>query len=96
MHPLLLQSFPLYFLLAALLTLATLLWQQRRAPYTCYAQVLFYAVFFGGTAALEPLRENYLTLNNWLAAAATAVTAGFLLGHAVAGNRTASSLAGAR
>ncbi|MFQ5667631.1 MAG: hypothetical protein ACE5I7_14560, partial [Candidatus Binatia bacterium] len=78
-HPL-----QLYLLLAAALTPACLLWQRRRAPYAGYPQLLFYVLFFGSTALLEPLRANYLTLNNWLAPAAAVVAAGLLLGRALA------------
>ncbi|MFQ5668836.1 MAG: prolipoprotein diacylglyceryl transferase family protein [Candidatus Binatia bacterium] len=78
-HPL-----QLYFLLAALLIFGILLWQQRRGvPYPGSPQLLFYALFFGSTALLEPLRQNSLTLNNWLAPAAAVVAAGLLLGRAL-------------
>jgi prolipoprotein diacylglyceryltransferase len=91
-HPL-----QLYFLIAALLTLAILLWQRRRAPYPGYLQLLFYTLFFGTTAALEPLRENYLTLNHWLAPVAMVIAAGVLFGSALAprGRAAATSKAAA-
>jgi len=78
-HPL-----QLYFLSAAVLTLLVLVWQRPRAPYPGYLQLLFYLFFFGSTAALEPLRENYLTLNNWIAPGAAAVAAGILAGRSLA------------
>ncbi len=73
-HPL-----QLYFLLAAGITLAIVLWQQRRARFAGSVQLVFYAFFFGSTALLEPLRQNYLTLNNWLAPVAAVLAAGVLL-----------------
>jgi phosphatidylglycerol---prolipoprotein diacylglyceryl transferase len=75
-HPL-----QLYFLIAALLTLVLLVWQHRRASYPGYTQLLFYTLFFGSTAVLEPLRQNYLTLNNWLCPVAAVVAGGVLLGR---------------
>lgn len=71
------QSLPvhplqLYFLVAAAVTFVILLWWQRRPHASGTVQPLFYLLFFGTTAALEPLRENSLTFNNWLAPAATA------------------------
>jgi phosphatidylglycerol:prolipoprotein diacylglycerol transferase len=75
-HPL-----QIYFLIAALLTLILLVWQRRRASYPGYIQLVFYALFFSSTAALEPLRQNYLTLNNWLCPVAAAVAGGVLLGR---------------
>jgi phosphatidylglycerol---prolipoprotein diacylglyceryl transferase len=76
-HPL-----QLYFLSAAVLTLVLLVWQRRRVLYPGYIQVLFYTLFFGSTAVLEPLRQNYLTLNNWLCPIAAVVAGGVLLGRA--------------
>jgi hypothetical protein len=40
---------------------------------------LFYALFFLSTAGLELLRENYLTLNNWIAPSAGAIASVLLL-----------------
>ncbi len=88
-HPL-----QLYFVVAAAVTLAILRWPSVRssrspalsrespgvrAGYPGERQLLFHTLFFGSTALLEPLRENYLTLNNWLAAAAALVAAGLWL-----------------
>lgn len=78
-HPL-----QLYFVLAAVLTWGALLWHRRASPYPGHQQLVFYALFFGTTAALEPLRENYLTLNHWLAPIATAIACGVLLGRSLA------------
>lgn len=78
-HPL-----QLYFLLAALVTLGVLLWQGRRAWYPGSTQFLFYFLFFGTTALLEPLRENYLTLNNWLTPIAAMIAGGVLVGQGLA------------
>lgn len=74
-HPL-----QLYFLLAAVVTAGILFWQQRRVAWPGRVQLLFYVLFFGSTAALEPLRENYLTLNNWLAPFAAVLATGALVG----------------
>jgi phosphatidylglycerol:prolipoprotein diacylglycerol transferase len=74
------QSLPihplqLYFLLAALLALVVLLWQHRHSPYPGYVQALWYLMFFGSTALLEPLRQNHLTLNGYLAPTAALAAA---------------------
>jgi phosphatidylglycerol:prolipoprotein diacylglycerol transferase len=74
-HPL-----QLYFVLAAGVTFVALL-ALRGGSYVGHVQIVFYALFFGSTALLEPLRQNYLTLNNWLAPIATAVAAGVLVGR---------------
>jgi len=73
-HPL-----QLYFLAAAALTLGVLLRQQRRPHAPGSTQLLFYLLFFGSTAILEPLRQNALTFNNWLAPAAALICVGTFL-----------------
>jgi phosphatidylglycerol---prolipoprotein diacylglyceryl transferase len=83
-HPL-----QLYFLLAAGATAATLLWLQRRGSYDGCVQSVFYALFFGSTALLEPLRENFLTLNNWLAPLLAVVAGAVLVARALAVRGTA-------
>jgi len=77
-HPL-----QLYFLLAAMCMFGLLVWQQRRAQYPGHVQLLFYTLFFGSTAALEPLRQNYLTLNNWITSTVAAIAGGVLLRRAL-------------
>lgn len=72
-HPL-----QLYFVAAGVTTFVCLLWYQRRPRLPGSAQMLFYSLFFTTTAVLEPFRENYLTLNRWLAPA-LAVSSGALL-----------------
>jgi hypothetical protein len=42
-------------------------------------QLAFYALFFGSTAGLEPMRANFLTLNNILAPLAAVISAGWLI-----------------
>jgi phosphatidylglycerol:prolipoprotein diacylglycerol transferase len=88
-HPL-----QLYFLGAALAALVALVWQQRLAPYAGRTQLLFYATFFVTTAAFEPLRENYLTLNNWLAPLAAAIATTGLIASFVTDRGREWSLAG--
>jgi phosphatidylglycerol:prolipoprotein diacylglycerol transferase len=83
-HSLPVHPLQLYFLVAALLMLGVLLWQRRRAWREGQTQMLFYALFFASTALLEPLRENFLTLNNWLAPAAAAISAILLAGRGLA------------
>jgi len=78
-HPL-----QLYFLVAAALTFALLLWQQGRRHLPGYIQLLFYGLFFGSTAALEPFRQNPLTLNSCIVPAAALVAAALLFGRAIA------------
>ncbi len=73
-HPL-----QLYFLIAAIAGFGVLLLQGRDARYPGYLQLLFYAIFFGSTAALELFRENSLTLNNWLAATVAVISVGMLM-----------------
>jgi phosphatidylglycerol:prolipoprotein diacylglycerol transferase len=69
-HPL-----QLYFLLAALVAFVILLHQRRRSPFPGHAQALWYLLFFGSTALLEPLRQNHLTLNGYLAPSGALVAA---------------------
>jgi phosphatidylglycerol:prolipoprotein diacylglycerol transferase len=64
-HPL-----QLYFIGASLVTLALLVALDRLGSPDGVLQLVFYAVFFATTALLEPLRANFLTLNNLLAPAA--------------------------
>ena len=79
-HPL-----QLYFLAAAVLTLGLLVRYRLAAPYSGFLQLLFYGLFFSTTELLEPLRQNYLTLNSWLAPASTAIAAiSLVLGRVVA------------
>ncbi|MBX3025424.1 prolipoprotein diacylglyceryl transferase [bacterium] len=66
------QPLQLYFLGAAAFTFAVLLWLERRSPPLGMLQVAFFASFFLTTAVLEPLRENFLTLNQLLAPVAAA------------------------
>jgi len=72
-HPL-----QLYFLVAAVATLAVLAWLQRQPLRPGLSQILFYTLFFGSTALIEPLRQNHLTLNTWVVSI-TAVVAGGVL-----------------
>ncbi len=104
-HPL-----QLYFVLAAVATLAVLLWRPIRsspspapsrervgvrAGYPGQRQLLFYLLFFGSTALIEPFRGNYLTLNNWLAPVATVVAVAELLAGRVAVKGPGTAAAGA-
>jgi prolipoprotein diacylglyceryltransferase len=75
-HPL-----QLYFLLAAAVTAGVVVWLQRRAAFAGQVQLVFYALFFSSTALLEPLRQNSLTLNNWLCPIAAVAFAGVLAGR---------------
>jgi prolipoprotein diacylglyceryltransferase len=77
-HPL-----QLYFLIAAVTTLAVILRYKRRAPRSGHLQLLFYALFFATTAAFEPFRENHLTLNQWLAPTLAILAVGLLAGRAL-------------
>jgi len=61
-HPL-----QLYFLVAALSTVAILLWLQRLRPPLGSVYLAFCFLFFSSTTGLEPLRANHLTLNQWIA-----------------------------
>lgn len=72
-HPL-----QLYFLLASAATCLYLLWRSRDAE-PGSQQLLFYTLFFASTALLEPIRENSLTLNNWLVPVAATLSVTFLL-----------------
>jgi prolipoprotein diacylglyceryltransferase len=76
-HPL-----QLYFAGAAVMTLAVLLAHQRRHPEPGSTQLLFYLLFFGSTALLEPLREHPLILNTWLCAVGATITGLALLTRA--------------
>jgi phosphatidylglycerol:prolipoprotein diacylglycerol transferase len=78
-HPL-----QLYFLLAAVTSGAIVLKLQRRNAFPGSVQLVFYTLFFASTACLEPLRENFLTLNNWLAPLLTVIAGGLLLGLTLA------------
>jgi prolipoprotein diacylglyceryltransferase len=67
-HPL-----QLYFLVAALLSFLVLLSLQKRQFRPGRVQLVFYLLFFAGTAVIEPLRQNVLTLNNIVAPLAATV-----------------------
>ena len=71
-HPL-----QLYFLVAAAATMGLLLWFRGKLREGS-EQLLFYLLFFGTTALLEPLRANALTANQWLAPIAAASAAALL------------------
>lgn len=75
-HPL-----QLYFLLAAAASAAVVFALQRRASFPGQVQLAFYALFFASTALLEPLRQNQLTLNQWLNPIAALAAAAMLVGH---------------
>lgn len=81
-HPL-----QLYFLAAALMTLTVLLSLRSRPLPAGRLQVVFYLLFFGTTAVLEPLRQNLLTLNNIVAPLATLVCSAMALGWLIRGPR---------
>jgi phosphatidylglycerol:prolipoprotein diacylglycerol transferase len=66
-HPL-----QLYFVAAAALGLVALLLYRRAGPRPGSVQALWYLLFFGSTAMLEPLRQNHLTLNGLLTPTAAA------------------------
>lgn len=66
-HPL-----QLYFCVAAVVSLALLLWLRYSGEGVGEAQYCFFALFFSSTAVLELVRANYLTLNNWLVVPAAA------------------------
>ncbi len=89
-HPL-----QLYFLLSALLILVVLLRQRRGTLYPGYVQLVFYTLFFASTSVLEPLRENYLTLNNWLSPACALAASGVLIGRMLAVREMPKTIAGA-
>ncbi len=78
-HPL-----QLYFVGAAVLILLILVRHRGRDAAPGHTQLLFYALFFASTAALELLRQNRLTLNSWLVPVAAAVAAGTLVGRTLA------------
>jgi hypothetical protein len=86
-HPL-----QLYLCLAALAILAILVLAKGHGD-PGMRQLAFYALFFGSTAALEPMRANFLILNNILAPAAAIVTAGWLIGCWMRAPQTNDSLA---
>ena len=65
-HSLPVHPLQLYFVAAAVFTLMVLLWRSRHEPQPGSLQLLFYALFFVSTALIEPLRQNFLTLNNYL------------------------------
>jgi phosphatidylglycerol:prolipoprotein diacylglycerol transferase len=73
-HPL-----QLYFLLAAVAIFAVLVFLGRHSPAPGLLQVVFYLLFFGSTALIEPFRETHLTLNRMLAPAAFGIAATLLL-----------------
>jgi phosphatidylglycerol:prolipoprotein diacylglycerol transferase len=85
-HPL-----QLYFLGAALLTIAILLLLQRRNPLPGRVVLVSTVLFFGTTAAIEPFRANRLILNEWLVCAVAVVSVGLLVGHRA---RLAATLCG--
>jgi phosphatidylglycerol:prolipoprotein diacylglycerol transferase len=65
-NPLAAASLPIHplqldFLIAALFAIILLMWHDRHTRYPGESQLLFYVLFFLSSAALEPLRENYLT-----------------------------------
>jgi phosphatidylglycerol:prolipoprotein diacylglycerol transferase len=76
-HPL-----QLYFVVAAGATLAVLLWLRQQRVQSGFQQVIFYALFFGTTAVLEPLRQNHLSLNSWIVPLVAVVAACSLYAHA--------------
>jgi phosphatidylglycerol:prolipoprotein diacylglycerol transferase len=82
-HPL-----QVYFMLAALIMFAIVGWYQRVRREPGSVQLLFYALFFTTSAVLEPFRQNYLTLNTWLAPIAATVSAGVFAGR-ILGQRQA-------
>ncbi len=66
-HPLPVHPLQLYLLLASLGTLAALLVYERCRLYReGDLPWLFFLLFFGSTALLEPLRANPLSLNHWI------------------------------
>ena len=75
-HPL-----QLYFVLAASATYVILIWLQRQPTRPGTTQFVFYLLFFATTALLEPLRANYLTLNNFLVPLASALLGVLLFIH---------------
>jgi phosphatidylglycerol:prolipoprotein diacylglycerol transferase len=72
-HPL-----QLYFVASAVLALAVLLIYQRTRPRPGSVQALWYLMFFASTAMLEPIRQNYLTLNGILTPTAALLAAASL------------------
>jgi phosphatidylglycerol---prolipoprotein diacylglyceryl transferase len=86
-HPL-----QLYLCLAALAILVILVLAKGHGE-PGMRQLAFYALFFGSTAALEPMRANFLTLNNILAPTAAIITAGWLIGYWVRARQTNDLLA---
>lgn len=82
-HPL-----QLYFLLAAMGTFLLVEQQRRRCRPAGQLQLLFYALFFGSTALLEPFRQNRLTLNLTLTVAASLVAVAMLAVMTVHGRET--------
>ncbi len=76
-HPL-----QLYFAVVALLITAALIAIRRQAVPDGALQLCFFALFFSSTAALEPFRANFLTLNNLVVPVAAllcgAIVAGML------------------
>jgi phosphatidylglycerol:prolipoprotein diacylglycerol transferase len=74
-HPL-----QLYFLCTALAIFLILLRISVDPP--GHRQLVFYLLFFGSTALLEPFRANYLTLNNWLAPTAMLIALVAFTAHA--------------
>jgi phosphatidylglycerol:prolipoprotein diacylglycerol transferase len=80
-HPL-----QLYFLGAALVTLAILLRESPRPQPPGKLQLLFYVLFFSTSTLLEPFRQNYLTLNNIVVRTATLIAAGVLVGGRIHGS----------
>jgi prolipoprotein diacylglyceryltransferase len=73
------QPLQLYFVLAAAATVGILFWLQRRHVAPGGVQLAFYLLFFTTTAFLEPIRANYLTVNNIIVPAACVAAAVILL-----------------
>ncbi len=94
------QSLPvhplqLYFVTAAAATTAALFWIRRHQLPPGRGQLIFYALFFGTTAFLEPLRASPLTLNGLLVPAASLGAAGLILGQILANGTAMEPTVGA-
>lgn len=89
--PLPVHPLQIYFVSAALSTLGVIGWQLRRGYEPGLAYVTFFAMFFASTMWLEPLRANYLTLNNWLVFAGALSATAALAWPIVSNSRLATS-----
>jgi len=78
-HSLPVEPLQLHFCIAAASTLAFLLLIRRRSLRPGLLQLIFYTLFFGTTALLEPLRQVHLTLNSWIVPLAAIACASLLL-----------------